>query len=105
MAVSVSLKNRDDQVDRRLVDRRLADKRLAQARQRRTVRYVDHSLLDLFKLLEQAEERLRGFRESATGHSETLERLLADLDEVRNEIEARGICPYHQAALTVCCLT
>ncbi len=89
------------------MERRLADKHLASARRRRTDRYQDRGLVELFQLLAAAEDRLVGLRTAPdnTGSEGRLafERLFADLDEVRDEIEARGICPYHQAALSVCC--
>jgi hypothetical protein len=85
------------------VNRRLADKHLAEVRRRRTERYQNSELLDLFRLLAEAQDRLTGYRRSSPDDAQGLDRLMADLDEVRIEIEARGICPYHQAALSVCC--
>jgi hypothetical protein len=85
------------------VDRRLADKHLADVRRRRTDRYLDHGLVELFQLLADRQESLAEHRRREEKDPRTLERLLTDLDEVRDEIEARGICPYHQAALSVCC--
>jgi hypothetical protein len=85
------------------VDRRLADKNLIEARRRRSDRYQDHGLVELFQLLAQAQDRMAAIRESAGNDAGAIRALVADLDSVRNEIEARGICPYHQAALSVCC--
>jgi hypothetical protein len=85
------------------VNRRLADKNLIEARRRRSGRYQDHGLVELFQLLAQAQDRMTAIRESAGNDAGAIRALVADLDSVRNEIEARGICPYHQAALSVCC--
>lgn len=101
----LTLKETGDGTDDEPVGRRLADKRLERALACRTERYRDRGLVDMFSLLERTETRLRRLRESATEDSRTFDGCLADLDEIRNEIEARGICPYHQAALTVCCLS
>lgn len=87
------------------MNRRLADKHLAEVRRRRTDRFQDHGLLDLFRVLAETEDRLRCHRRSEPDDAAGLDRLMADLDEVRIEIEARGICPYHQAALSVCCFS
>jgi hypothetical protein len=85
------------------VNRRLADKHLAEVRRRRTDRFREHELLELFQVLGEAEDRLRGHRQAKPNDAKGIDRLMAELDEVRIEIEARGICPYHQAALNVCC--
>ncbi|HEV3280177.1 MAG TPA: hypothetical protein VG032_01105 [Acidimicrobiales bacterium] len=92
-----------ERADTSAVDRRLADKHLAEVKRRRTDRYLDHGLVELFQLLADAQERLSRCRRIESNDRRDFERLLADLDEVRDEIEARGICPYHQAALSVCC--
>lgn len=89
--------------DRWAVNRRLADKHLAGVRRRRTDRYLEHDLVGLFGLLVELQERVVSSRQPDGGGGAVLERHLAELDEVRDEIEARGICPYHQAALSVCC--
>jgi hypothetical protein len=85
------------------VNRRRADKGLAAARSRRTDRYRDHGLLELFGVLAETQDRLSEFHTSASNDRRAFAQLIAGLDEVRDEIEARGICPYHQAALSVCC--
>lgn len=89
------------------MERRRADKQLASARSRRTDRYQDRGLVELFQLLAETEDRLSGLREASENvgadGKRAFERLFAVLDEVRDELEARGICPYHQAALAVCC--
>jgi hypothetical protein len=85
------------------VNRRFADKHLAEVRRRRTDRYLDHGLVELFQLFAELQDLLVRHRQIEDGDRRIFERLLADLDEVRDEIEARGICPYHQAALSVCC--
>lgn len=83
------------------------DKQLASARHRRTDRYQDYGLVGLFQLLTDTEDRLCGLRAASANVGDdgkrAFERLFAVLDEVRDEIEARGICPYHEAALSVCC--
>jgi hypothetical protein len=97
------LKELGDRADMTPVNRRLADKHLAEVHRRRTDRFQDRDLLDLFRLLGETEDRLRNHRRSEPDDDAGLDWLMADLDEVRVEIEARGICPYHQAALNVCC--
>ncbi|MGH9078648.1 MAG: hypothetical protein ACRDYE_00975 [Acidimicrobiales bacterium] len=97
------LKEPPERADTRAVNRRLADKHLADVKRRKTDRYLDHGLVELFQLLTEAQDRLSRHRQIEGGDRSAFERLLGDLDEVRDEIEARGICPYHQAALSVCC--
>jgi hypothetical protein len=97
------LKETAEPADNTAVNRRLADKHLADVKRRRTDRYLDHGLVELFQLLQEAQDRLGRQQRIEGNDRRAFERLLADLDEVRDEIEARGICPYHQAALSVCC--